>query len=105
MFFFSECTMDYKFIKDILHSLHHKGLIKIKEVKKLKEEFLKANGSVNMDDALVRRKRNVRIVGDSKEFTKDCCCPPRSIKIPAFITDSRFDEVIERINGMKKGTS
>lgn len=30
-------------------------------------------------------------------YEEKCCCPPKNLYMPAFITDRKFDEIVEKI--------
>ncbi|XP_046977531.1 uncharacterized protein LOC124543374 isoform X2 [Vanessa cardui] len=104
-----ECNMEYEINKDMIYFQNLKGIIKDNELMKLKEDFdeniIRKNKNtgkiINETLILNRKRRHGDVILGSKELTRDCCCPTRIVKIPAFITNKKFDEVVERIN--KKG--
>ncbi|XP_050360601.1 uncharacterized protein LOC126780298 isoform X2 [Nymphalis io] len=104
-----ECNMEFEINKNIIYFQNLKGIIKDSELMQLKEGFNENinrrsnNGKITYNETVIlnRKKRLSDVILDSKELTRDCCCPTKIVKIPAFITNKKFDGVIERLN--KKG--
>ncbi|CAH2103783.1 unnamed protein product [Euphydryas editha] len=101
-----ECNMEYEINEDMLYFQNLKGIIKDNELKQLKEDFNKINyrknktirKNYNETELLTRKRRRSDVILNSKDTIKDCCCPTKIVRVPAFITNQKFDEVIERIN-------
>ncbi|KAJ8737105.1 hypothetical protein PYW07_000376 [Mythimna separata] len=95
-----ECVLDYKINKDMVEFLNVKGIIQKHELKEAREDVQKMerspSGGVyqkNEDKIHVIRNRRSSLDGDEK----NCCCPPKTVYMPAFITDHKFDELIDKI--------
>ncbi|XP_047544400.1 formin-like protein 2 [Vanessa atalanta] len=95
-----ECNMEYEINKDIIYFQNLKGIIKDDELMQLKEDLnekiIRKNNNrgkiINESLILNRKKRHGDVILDSKELTRDCCCPTRIVKIPAFITNKKTTE-------------
>ncbi|XP_050684268.1 uncharacterized protein LOC126979097 [Leptidea sinapis] len=84
-----ECTPDYKINEDILHFQKLRGIINDREFRRFHEDnFLNVTNNIQQ-----RIRRN--------NMNEECCCPKLTIEQPAFITDKRFDAVIERFKSYK----
>ncbi|XP_045458275.1 uncharacterized protein LOC123668593 [Melitaea cinxia] len=100
-----ECNMQYEINEDMIYFQNLKGIIKDNQLKQLQEDFDKINyrknnaieKKYNETGVSTRKRRRSDVILNSKDTVKDCCCPTKNVRIPAFITDKKFDEVIERL--------
>lgn len=84
--------------EDMFHFLRMRGLIKEDEVKSYQkdiEDYRRSNGLSPKE--FIRQNRYRR----SDPLEVPCCCPPRTVMMPSFITNKKFDEVVDRFDKKK----
>ncbi|XP_045509695.1 uncharacterized protein LOC123705112 [Colias croceus] len=86
-----ECALDFKIDEKMLHFQHLQGILRDNDLRRFYEE------NVNEETNIVKNTQRIR---RSNEGPEKCCCPPTIVKVPAFITEKRFKDVIERFNKM-----
>ncbi|XP_053624695.1 uncharacterized protein LOC128683277 [Plodia interpunctella] len=104
---FKECEVEFQPNEDMIDFLHLRGVINETKAEEYKEDLKKISDSPEpsfKNKILERRRRMNRPEDDQKidkaqnlEDREHCCCPPHSIMLPTFITDQKFDELVERI--------
>ncbi|CAH4038926.1 unnamed protein product [Pieris brassicae] len=80
----NECKIEYKLDTNVLHLQHLRGIIEDHDLRRFYKE--------NNNSIVVRRRRN---------SGNTCCCPMIVAKVPAFITEKRFKDVIKRFENNK----
>ncbi|XP_063837443.1 uncharacterized protein LOC135086621 isoform X2 [Ostrinia nubilalis] len=92
-----ECEVEFKMNEDMVEFLKLRGLLKKEDIvsyQKDIEDYRKSNGLSPKEYIRENRFRRSNIDDDDD----DCCCPPRSVMMPTFITEKRFDEMVEQFD-------
>ncbi|XP_062527188.1 uncharacterized protein LOC134199714 [Bombyx mori] len=90
-----ECAVNFKINEDVAEFLHLRGIIKDEDLTEIKE-YAKTTSESTAEKSKSRSRR-------TNEGTEEeqCCCPPRNVMMPTFITDKKFDEVVNRLKSKK----
>ncbi|KAH9637296.1 hypothetical protein HF086_006940 [Spodoptera exigua] len=92
----NECVLDFKLNKDMVDFLNMRGVIKKEDVKSFQEDLKRLEQS-QKDDKQIGSKRTDRNRRSNAEDSGDnCCCPPKNVYMPTFITDNKFDDVVNK---------
>lgn len=73
--------------------LNIRGIIKRKDLKKFREDLNKlvhSEGAYENDEKKSEALRRKRRSGDPESH---CCCPPKSVYMPTFITENKFNDL------------
>lgn len=76
--------------------LNIRGILVSEEVKTYKQNVEMSKKSTSLSPKELVREKRLRRSND--EFEDQCCCPPRSMMMPTFVTENKFNEIAERFN-------
>lgn len=89
----TDCKIEYKINEDMAEFMDMRGLLKEDELHKLKDEITKVKET---EESI--KVNNTRTRRDGSEVdAEDCCCPPRNVMMPTFITENKFNRTLDRI--------
>lgn len=92
--FISECEIDYKINDNIPEFLNVRGVLEDKELEKYRREQDEAK-SKTTTESMPQKYKNRRLSEIGTE--NECCCSPRTLILPTFISNSRYNEVLDRL--------
>lgn len=94
MFFLPvECTLDYKINEAAAEFLHMRGILKKADLEKYKDEVTVLQ-KLEVENSLPE-KQHSRRTRSSDQNDRPCCCAPAKHMMPTFITDNKFDDILE----------
>ncbi|CAB3225195.1 unnamed protein product [Arctia plantaginis] len=94
-----ECAIEYKKNYDIAEFLAIQGLLKndvsrktMGNFRRSRENDIRPYQDYNEKSSVLRMRRQaLQATGNGNV---DCCCPPRNIMMPTFITDKKFETLL-----------
>lgn len=93
---YKECVIDYKVNKDMVDFLHMRGIIKKKDLQKVREDLENLTLSSGVYQGSLAKGREIRNRRSNDNYEDKCCCPPKNMYMPTFITDHKFDKLVKR---------
>uniref|UniRef100_A0A2A4J007 Uncharacterized protein n=1 Tax=Heliothis virescens TaxID=7102 RepID=A0A2A4J007_HELVI len=90
----NECTVEFKVNKAMADFLNMRGVIKKEHFKDILADLTKVEELEGTTKDILSRHGGSR----SRRSNTDnsCCCPPRDMYMPAFITDSKYEEITNK---------
>ena len=96
-FIFSECVVEFKLNKDMVEFLFLRGVLKKEQLKHYQEELQKFENTSRVQHGTQESGNGIRNRRSSPTFQEKCCCPPKNVYMPSFITERKFDQLIDRL--------
>lgn len=81
--------------------LSMRGIIKKDELNKYREELQRIENSSGVYSGRQESGIEIRNRRSSSKFEEKCCCPPKNVYMPTFITDHKFDELVDHLKEEK----
>lgn len=76
-----------------------RGIIKKEEIKNVQEKNKEMDHNHGIYEGMKESKEKVETAKNRRSslITEkyNCCCPPKSVYMPSFITDHKFDQLID----------
>ncbi|PZC79755.1 hypothetical protein B5X24_HaOG215846 [Helicoverpa armigera] len=91
----NECVVEFKINKDMADFLSMRGVIKDENLKEFREDLTKLEQSEGTTKDILSRVRGGRSRRSNAEG--NCCCPPRNVYMPTFITDKKYEELASKL--------
>lgn len=90
--------MEYKINEAAVDFLHMRGVIKKIDLQNYKDDALKIQQSTvspSLAEVHKENRRSRRSDQSEQNESRSCCCPPAKHMVPTFITDNKFDDVLD----------
>ncbi|KAF9804817.1 hypothetical protein SFRURICE_007720 [Spodoptera frugiperda] len=99
----NECVLEFKIDHNMADFLIMRGVVKKQDVNAFREEMkrleLQSKNNSQSGRKMWNTLRNRRSNANDPEDT--CCCPPKNVYMPTFITDSKFNEMAKKFQAQK----
>lgn len=91
----TECVIEYKINEAAADFLHMQGVLKNSDLKNYKEDAEMVEKSAVSTSLPELFKHNRRSRRSDQNDVRPCCCTPAKHLVPTFITDNKFDDILE----------
>ncbi|KAJ8737732.1 hypothetical protein PYW08_000327 [Mythimna loreyi] len=93
-----ECVLNFKINKDMVEFLDMKGILKETELKNIRADLEKMEHTAGVYEQNKDKFEGIRNRRSSLNLEeKNCCCPPKTVYMPSFITEHKFIELVDKI--------
>lgn len=90
-----ECSLEYKINEAAAELLHMQGIMKTEDLEKYKDDVAELQ-KLEMMTSLPEKHKYIRRSRSSDQGQdRPCCCAPTKHMVPTFITDDKFDDILE----------
>lgn len=88
-----ECVLEYKINEAAADFLHMRGIMKKADLEKYKDDVMTIQ-KLEVPPSPEKHK-HIRRSRSSESNDKPCCCAPAKHMVPTFITDNKFNDILE----------
>lgn len=93
-----ECILNYKFNEAAAEILHMQGIMTKADMKKYKHDVMMLQKLEKTTSLPEKHKYFRRSRRSDQGDDRPCCCAPAKHMVPTFITDNKFDDILETLN-------
>lgn len=96
-----ECTLEYKINEAVAEFLHMRGILKKADLEKYKHDAMILQ-KLEVANSLPEKQKHSRRSRSSDQNDRPCCCAPAKHMMPTFITDNKFDDILETFSKLNE---